>query len=948
MLSGSRIFYAQYIRHAPWISIDSNVSRNAIRPRLSNLSGESSGVRHVRCVAIRTLSRPGQVQSRLLSTSKGSSTSIKSNTKQNGSRGGNGRNSKNSSGNNNNSSTRKNHGTQQDQPVRKNAAAARTEARPTAGAKPGTGVEAGAGIGVNPKLVPATKSNQSKKKSKTNSSSTTNLASQTSLVSSIPLASSSVPSTSSSPSSSPSSPSSATHTSLDNSIPDYKHSNTPPAQDLDNLQLLLNGLVSTNSMVAKCAILAEHPHQAPLLAWIYDPLRQFYVRPSHIVKYAQRHAQQRDNANANANASSSTKRSSGNMDVKDSERSSATTDVELWPELSQRQKAQAIARATALGQGYETLSGLLNALSTRAISGYTALDAILLFMGRFCGTTSSTSTSASTSTSTSTFHVEVMTKLLNTPRSRLLLKILDKNLKVGCNVGLIREVYPTLISGFHVALGHSLLRLEDARAIFANTAANGDKKTKDSNGAESAAGKKVEAQGSISSTMAPGWFASRKLDGVRCLIRIDRVSGGIKTLSRNGRGFENLGQIQDALQDLISGRDSSANDGQKYRDRFFKRALGMNRNANDVSSLPEAMILDGEVCVFLTEPVQDTEETTDPGRRNGTVVIGGGAGDEGLGRENFLKAASIVKRGLIEDQGQDEDGKEELKDGLRGFQGSKDQGGAVSPNKKNNSRGESDNGLTTDSEKIMYCVFDCLTDKEFRDRSGTRVFSERILSLSKALDDGQRRHGVRSQGRQDFSAQGLIKVLSQTRIESFKQLEMMVVKGIKRGWEGVMLRKDVAYEGKRSRNLLKIKQFQDAEFIVQEVMLGSMRLPVEGRFEELDNILTNVVVLHRGNRVRVGSGFSADDRIRFGKDPSQILGKTITVQYFEESKTFTGVSGSGVNGESSLSGATATTATTDSIATSAPVQTSEGEDGAVWSLRFPTVKAIYDTGPRQM
>ena len=33
-------------------------------------------------------------------------------------------------------------------------------------------------------------------------------------------------------------------------------------------------------------------------------------------------------------------------------------------------------------------------------------------------------------------------------------------------------------------------------------------------------------------------------------------------------------------------------------------------------------------------------------------------------------------------------------------------------------------------------------------------------------------------------------------------------------WEGFMIRKDVSYEGKRSNNLLKVKTFYDAEYIV--------------------------------------------------------------------------------------------------------------------------------------
>ena len=33
-------------------------------------------------------------------------------------------------------------------------------------------------------------------------------------------------------------------------------------------------------------------------------------------------------------------------------------------------------------------------------------------------------------------------------------------------------------------------------------------------------------------------------------------------------------------------------------------------------------------------------------------------------------------------------------------------------------------------------------------------------------------------------------------------------------WEGFMVRKDVAYEGKRSKNLQKVKKFYDAEYEV--------------------------------------------------------------------------------------------------------------------------------------
>ncbi|CAO3565050.1 unnamed protein product [Mortierella alpina] len=738
------------------------------------------------------------------------------------------------------------------------------------------------------------------------------------------------------------------------SIPDYKHSRTPPQQDLDSLQILVDELLSTNSSVAKRDILAQHPAQAPLLAWIYDPLRQFYVSSNNVLKYAQLRAKQRDEnlASAAALAAPSSNPDTSSLDhtlkaVPGSDVPSGDEET-LYLSMSKKQRAEAVARAVTLGRGYDTLSALLNALSTRAISGYTALDAILLFMDRFCKEDATRSTSSSSpvslpsaSPSTATRnHGEVTQELFATPRAKLLLKILDKNLKTGCNVGLIREIYPNLIPGFHVALGHSLLNLEDARTLFQDQPSKETPATV----TKSDRGKTVQSPRSSAGGMdgtAAGWFASRKLDGVRCLVRIDRTTGGIETLSRNGRGFDSLGRVQDALRSLM--RASNGNE-QKGRDVFFARAVGLGPPNSSASErerqdLPDSLILDGEVCVFLKEP---TVQTTTTGAQGQDVVQTSSPGDDEFGREVFLKAVSAVKRGLIEDDshGQrlgDTGDEEAIRNG-------RDKASLADTMKL---------GTDVGSEAIVYCLFDCLTDKEFAERTGSRPFSARIQGLTKAL--------LLTQGRNSSaiaSARGLIRVLHQTRIESFAQLETMVAKGSERGWEGVMLRKDVGYEGKRSRNLLKIKQFQEAEFTVQEAMLGSMRLAFQGEFRERDNVLTNVVVLHRGNRVRVGSGFSVEDRIRFGKDPSLIVGKTITVQFFEESKTLAngaaasnadGIAGTGRIGEETASSSLSKTATGGGESQREDSTDSDGDGaGAVWSLRFPTVKAIYGSGPRQL
>ncbi|KAF9576665.1 hypothetical protein EC968_007013 [Mortierella alpina] len=748
--------------------------------------------------------------------------------------------------------------------------------------------------------------------------------------------------------------SSKDHSAVQQTIPDYRHSKTPPQQDLDSLQILVDELLATNSSVSKRDILARHPAQAPLLAWIYDPLRQFYVSSSNVRKYAQLRATQRDENSAAAAApvvsSSFPSTSSLHHSSHAGPISDAPSDNEeaSYSYMSKKQRSEAVARAAALGRGYDTLSALLNALSTRAISGYTALDAILLFMDRFCKDTTRSCSSSPSSTSSSTTtvnHGEAVQELFATPRSKLLLKILDKNLKTGCNVGLIREIYPTLIPGFHVALGHSLLHLEDARTLFPDPSPTETLKTvtKTARGGKtvqnSGGGTTSEKQGATA-----GWFASRKLDGVRCLVRIDRATGGIETLSRNGRGFDSLGRIQDALRILMSTSDGNE---QRGRDLFFARAVGQGFGTSQTSDqegqeLPDSLILDGEVCVFLKEESVAPTTIADQGS---DVLQTATPSDDEFGRENFLKAISVVKRGLIENDHQEQTVRDKNNEAIQDGQ-----------EKESLADTTMELGTASGSEATVYCLFDCLTDKEFGERSGSRPFSVRIKGLTEALLQNS------GQISSVTSARALIRVLNQTRVETFSQLEKMITKGMERGWEGVMLRKDVGYEGKRSRNLLKIKQFQEAEFTVQEAMLGSMRLAVQGEFQERDNVLTNVVVLHRGNKVRVGSGFSVEDRIRFGKDPSLIVGKTITVQFFEESKTL-------ANGAAAMTAANSV-AETESVgekktlswlstndATAMKEGNSRREDStdsdgdgaiAVRSLRFPTVKAIYESGPRQL
>jgi len=94
-----------------------------------------------------------------------------------------------------------------------------------------------------------------------------------------------------------------------------------------------------------------------------------------------------------------------------------------------------------------------------------------------------------------------------------------------------------------------------------------------------------------------------------------------------------------------------------------------------------------------------------------------------------------------------------------------------------------------------------------------------------------------------------------------------------------MVRKDVGYEGKRSKNLVKVKSFHDAEYEVLGWDVDTHEVVRDGKSVSM-TMLSQVWIEHKGHIVKVGSGFTQEQRLEY-MDGS-IVGKIITVQYFEE------------------------------------------------------------------
>ncbi len=181
-----------------------------------------------------------------------------------------------------------------------------------------------------------------------------------------------------------------------------------------------------------------------------------------------------------------------------------------------------------------------------------------------------------------------------------------------------------------------------------------------------------------------------------------------------------------------------------------------------------------------------------------------------------------------------------------------------------------------------FYIFDCLTPSEFDSGTSTVPLNTRLKRVPKIKG---------------------CEILGQVKINSQKELEATAQDHVSKGYEGTMVRSN-DYKGKRSFDLMKVKLFIDAEYEVVSVVNDNMRFFDNGEDVERET-LAKVVIKHKGCDVGVGSGFSKEQRAFYYKYPDEIIGKVITVQYFEEIEKTPGV----------------------------------------WSLRFPTLKVVH--GPER-
>jgi len=308
----------------------------------------------------------------------------------------------------------------------------------------------------------------------------------------------------------------------------------------------------------------------------------------------------------------------------------------------------------------------------------------------------------------------------------LIYRIIDGNLKTRINATGINKVFDNLIPQFKVQLAE-----------------------------------KFEAD-KVPDFENEEWYASRKLDGVRCIAIYK--DGKAKLFSRTGKEFLTLGKVKDAIEEEIY---------------------------NDDDHIPSLdFVLDGEICIV------------------------------------------------------DEDGNENFTDVMKEIR------------KKDHT-----------IENPRYKIFDIISFNDFLEKKSVSSFKERYENYTKIESES-----------------GILDPVEQTLIKDVAHFEEMSAYADNHGWEGLIIRKDVPYAGKRSKNMLKVKSFHDDEYKVVGFEAGPFRIISEETGLEIEEeMLASVVIEHKGHKVNVGSGFSIKERQQFFQNPKDIVGKKITVKYFEES-----------------------------------------------------------------
>lgn len=169
---------------------------------------------------------------------------------------------------------------------------------------------------------------------------------------------------------------------------------------------------------------------------------------------------------------------------------------------------------------------------------------------------------------------------------------------------------------------------------------------------------------------------------------------------------------------------------------------------------------------------------------------------------------------------------------------------------------------------ITLNIFDWMSIRNWNEKKCPEIYSKRQKSLKATLHATNHKH---------------LNYVEDIYIgkEVSKIEELM--KGIVReeDWEGLVIKfTDSKYEWKRSKNWLKVKAFEEMDLIVKDVEEGTNSN--KGRLGALICEIEHPKLGHI--EAKVGSGYSEDERIRLWDIKKELIGRVISVQYFEQTE----------------------------------------------------------------
>jgi len=171
----------------------------------------------------------------------------------------------------------------------------------------------------------------------------------------------------------------------------------------------------------------------------------------------------------------------------------------------------------------------------------------------------------------------------------------------------------------------------------------------------------------------------------------------------------------------------------------------------------------------------------------------------------------------------------------------------------------------------IFNLFDAVPLNEFKTNEFITKYIDRLRFIKNTIKPILQKEKIKN-----------IKKVSNSRVfkATEKDIDNLVkeihVKFVSMGYEGTMVKNvESVYQKKRTYDLQKIKDMDTIDLEVIDVFEGTSKY---------ENMLGGVVVKFKDNEVRVGSGFTEDQRKYFWKNKNDIINKTIEIKYQEVTK----------------------------------------------------------------